>query len=211
MVPKPENPNDQMEGASEHPKKSAENSTHPTRNQHTAVWYMQGAKAKAKPLDYYPTVEEIFQELAQQSNTKLSIPAKAKEVNLTIEEPLTNQEKEEDYELRLHISTFMSEETPAEDTNKLQLTIVPPMTQKGSTPTKQQVTKLAEKSISPVHQQEGGEGLEEDIESDNPKYVITKDKIKKLVREVSSARKNETRAKGKGKHKLILSELEYEE
>ena len=95
---------------------------------------MQGSKAKTKPLDYYPTVEEIFYELAQQSTTKLSIPAKAKEVNLTIEEPLTDQEKEEDYELQLYISTFVSEETPTEDTNRLQLTIVPPTTQRGSTP-----------------------------------------------------------------------------
>ena len=51
---------------------------------------MQGAKGKAKPLDYYPIVKDIFQELARQSNTKISIPTKAKEVNLTIEEPLTN-------------------------------------------------------------------------------------------------------------------------
>ena len=60
---------------------------------------MQGAKAKAKPLDYYPTVEEIFRKLAQQSGTNLSIPANAKEINQTIEEPLTYQEKEEEYEL----------------------------------------------------------------------------------------------------------------
>ena len=63
------------------------------------VWYVQGAKSKAKPLNYYPTVEEIFRELARQSDTKLSMPAKAKEINLAIEEPLTDQEKEEDYEL----------------------------------------------------------------------------------------------------------------
>ena len=50
---------------------------------------MQGEKSKAKPLDYYPIVEEIFHELARQFDTKLSIPAKAKEVNLAIEEPLT--------------------------------------------------------------------------------------------------------------------------
>ena len=49
-----------------------------------------GGKAKAKPLDYYPIVEEIFHELARQSNTKLSIPAKAKEINQPIEEPLTD-------------------------------------------------------------------------------------------------------------------------
>ena len=60
---------------------------------YTALWYMQGTKAKAKPLGYYPTVDEIFQELAWQSNTKLSIPARAKEMNQYIEEPLTNQEK----------------------------------------------------------------------------------------------------------------------
>ena len=73
---------------------------------------MQGAKAKAKPLDYYPTFEEIFLELARQSGTKLSILEKAKEGNLAIEEPLTYKEKEEDYELRLHINTFVSKETP---------------------------------------------------------------------------------------------------
>ena len=56
--------------------------------EHTVVWYMEGEKAIAKPLDYYPTVEEIFQELARQSNTKLSIPAKSKEINQPIEEPL---------------------------------------------------------------------------------------------------------------------------
>ena len=84
---------------------------------------MQGAKVKAKTLDYYPTVEEIFRELARQSGTKLSIPAKAKETNLAIEEPLTNQEQEEDYELRLYISTFASEETPTKDTSQLQITI----------------------------------------------------------------------------------------
>ena len=32
---------------------------------HTEVWYMQGAKAKAKTLDYYPIVEEIFWELSR--------------------------------------------------------------------------------------------------------------------------------------------------
>ena len=65
---------------------------------------MQGAKEKAKPLDYYRTVDEIFQELARQSNTNLSIPARAKETNHPIEEPLTDQEKKEDYELRIYIS-----------------------------------------------------------------------------------------------------------
>ena len=68
---------------------------------------MQGEKSTTRPLDYYPVVEEIFRELTRQSDTKLSIPAKEKEINQTIEEPLIDQEKEEDYELRLHISAFM--------------------------------------------------------------------------------------------------------
>ena len=60
---------------------------------------MHGAKENAKTLDYYPIVEEIFRELARQSDTKLSIPAKAKEVTLAIKEPLIDEEKEEYYEL----------------------------------------------------------------------------------------------------------------
>ena len=98
---------------------------------------MQGEKATAKPLDYYPIVKEIFRELARKSGTKLLIPAKAKEINQTIEEPLTNQEKEEDYELRLYISTFMSDDILEKDTTRLQITIVPPLNQRGNTPTKQ--------------------------------------------------------------------------
>ena len=112
---------------------------------------MQGAKAKAKPLDYYPTVEDIFQELARQSNTKLLILAGAKEINQPIEEPLTDQEKEEDYELRLYIITFMLEDIPVEDTNILQLTTVPQPIQMGSTPTKHQVAIPIEKNIILAH------------------------------------------------------------
>ena len=124
---------------------------------------MQMEKATAKPLEYYPTVEEIFRELARQSSTKLSIPAKAKEINQTIEEPLTYQEKEEDYKIQLHINTFMSDDIPVEDTNRIQITIVPPPTQRGNTPTEQQVTKPTEKSIIPTNQQGREEELEEDI------------------------------------------------
>ena len=54
---------------------------------------MQGTKAKAKTLDYYLTIEEIFQELARQLGTKLSIPVREKEIDMSIEEPLTEQEK----------------------------------------------------------------------------------------------------------------------
>ena len=49
------------------------------------------------------------------------------------------------------------------------------------------------------------------MESDNPEYAITKDKIRKLVREITAARKKETQEKGKGKHKIILSESEDED
>ena len=96
-------------------------------------------KAKAKPLDYYPTVEENFQELARQSNTKLLIPANAKEINQQIEEPLIDQEKEEDYELLLYINTFTLKDIPTEDTRKLQQTISPQPLQIESAPTEQQV------------------------------------------------------------------------
>ena len=50
-----------------------------------------------------------------------------------------------------------------------------------------------------------------DIESNNHQYDITKDKVKKLEKEITAARKNATETKGKGKHNLILSKLEDEE
>ena len=55
----------------------------------------------------------------------MKILAKAKEINFSIEEPLTDQEKEEDYELNLYISTFVSEETLVEHTGQLQIIIKP--------------------------------------------------------------------------------------
>ena len=96
---------------------------------------MQGAKEKSKTLDYYPTIEEIFRELARQSSTKLSILAKSKEATLAIKEPLTDQEKEEYYELWLYIGTFVLEETPAEATSKLQITVILPIAQREGTQT----------------------------------------------------------------------------
>ena len=87
---------------------------------------MQGTKTNSKSLDYYPTVEEIFQKLSQHDGTKVPIPAREKETYFSIEEPLTDQEKEEDYELNVYISTFVSEETPVEGTGQLQIIIKPP-------------------------------------------------------------------------------------
>ena len=95
-------------------------------------------------------------------------------MNQHIEEPLVNQEKEEDYELRLYISTFMLEDIPIDDSSKLQLMIVSQPLQTESVPTEHQVVVPIEQSIIPTHQQEGGEEIEEDIESDNPEHVMTK-------------------------------------
>ena len=86
---------------------------------------MQGKKLNAKAVDYYLSVELIFRELSRQAGTKIQIPAKAKEIDFSIEEPLTNQEKEEDYELKLYISTFVLEETLVEHTGQLQIIIKP--------------------------------------------------------------------------------------
>ena len=54
------------------------------------------------------------------------MPEVVKQVDFSIEEPLTNQEKEEDYELNLYISTFVSEDLPVEPTGRVQITIIPP-------------------------------------------------------------------------------------
>ena len=50
-----------------------------------------------------------------------------------------------------------------------------------------------------------------DIESNNLEYDITKEKIKKLAKEIAAARKKTTETKGKGKRKLILSESKDED
>ena len=50
-----------------------------------------------------------------------------------------------------------------------------------------------------------------DIEYDNPEYSITKDKVKKLAKEIAAVRKKATETKGKGKHKLILSQSKDQE
>ena len=78
---------------------------------HTSVWYMRGQDPKAKDLDYYPTVEQIFRELTRQAGTKVPIPEAATKVDFSTIEPLTDQEKEEDYELNLYINTFVSKDS----------------------------------------------------------------------------------------------------
>ena len=56
---------------------------------------------------------DIFIELARQSDTKISIPSIAKKNNQPIVNPLTDQEKEEYYEVHIHIITFTLEYNPA--------------------------------------------------------------------------------------------------
>ena len=78
---------------------------------------MQGDDSNSKALDYYPSVDQIFRELSRQDKTKIPVPVTAKKSDFSIEEPLTDQEKEEDYEVNLYISTFVSEETLVKHTD----------------------------------------------------------------------------------------------
>ena len=87
---------------------------------------MQGDNSNTKALDYYPYVDQIFRQLTRQAKTKIPVPEAAKQDNFSIEEPLTDQEKEEDYELNLYISTFVSEDIPVKPTDRVQITIKPP-------------------------------------------------------------------------------------
>ena len=80
------------------------------------MWYMQSDDSNAKALDYYPSVDHIFRELSRQAKTKIPVPVTRKKIDFSIEETLTDQEKEEDYELNLYISTFVLEETLVEHT-----------------------------------------------------------------------------------------------
>ena len=86
---------------------------------------MRGQDPKAKDLEYYPTVEQIFRELTRQAGTKVPIPEAAKKVDFSTIEPLTDQEKEEDYELNLYISTFVSEDTLTGTTSQVHIIVKP--------------------------------------------------------------------------------------
>ena len=83
-------------------------------------------------------------------------------------EPLTDQEKEEDYELNLYISTFVSKEIPVEHTSRLQITIKPPTAKNTESqpvkpkPPQQQTTPPAPASVVPT------QALTGEVEPDNP-------------------------------------------
>ena len=132
---------------------------------------------------------------------------KAKETDFSIEEPLTDQEKEQDYELSLYISTFVSEETLVETTGWLQIIIKPSTTQREEihteeTHAEQQVTNPVEENLIPTHTPR------EEIEAENPEYVVTKEIITKLSKEIAAVRKRKrTQPQGKGKFKLHLARI----
>ena len=104
----------------------------------TVVWHKKGSTTKENPLDYYLTVEEIFTGLSRQTKTDVTIPEAAKESNQVILEPLTEQEKEEDYEVNLLISTFTTGDSLTEEQNPPQIENVP---------TEQQAVTLTEQRI----------------------------------------------------------------
>ena len=54
--------------------------------------------------------------MSRQTKTKIPVLEVVKQVDFSIEEPLTDQEKEEDYELNLYISTFVLEDLLVEPT-----------------------------------------------------------------------------------------------
>ena len=175
---------------------------------HTSVCYMQYDNSNAKTINYYPSVDQIFQELSQHARTKIPVPTVANQIDFLIEEPLIDQEKEEDYELNLYISTFVSEETLVEHIVQLQITIKPPIAKRAEPQIiepqpKQQVIPLAVESVV-LNQEPTGE-----IEPENPKYAITKGIIQKLAKEIAAARKKiktQEQQQGKGTRKLIIAE-----
>ena len=73
---------------------------------HTSVWYLQEATGEAKELIFYPSLEEIFDELCRQSNIRLEIPPLEKWVDQPMVKPLNDAEKEEHYEVQIHLNTF---------------------------------------------------------------------------------------------------------
>ena len=97
----------------------------------------------------------------------------------------------------------MSEETPAEGTGRLQIIIKPPIVQREETQTQQLVNNLGEEILVST-EDPGGE-----IDTENPKYAITKESICKLSKEIAASRKRkrtQDQEQGKGKCKLIIAE-----
>ena len=134
------------------------------------------------------------------------MPEAAKQIDFSIQEPLTDQEKEEYYKLNLYISTFVSEDIPVEPTSRIQITIKP-STAKVANP-QQQTTPLALASVAPTQEPMG------EVEPDNPEYALSRGIIRKLANEIAAARKKiraQKEQQGKGKCKLIIADSSDDE
>ena len=125
--------------------------------------------------------------------TKIPIPEAAKQVDFSIIKPLTDQEKEEDYELNLYIITFVSEDTPTMPTSRVHITVKPPTAkvvdpqpteqQQPIVQPQQQTTPPDPRTVDPTQVPTG------EVEGDDPEYALSKSIIKKLAKEIAVARK----------------------
>ena len=156
--------------------------------------------------------------MTRQAQTKIPIPEATKQVDFSIIEPLTDQEKEEDYKLNLYISTFVSEDTPAVPTSRVHITVKPPTAkvvdpqlteqQQPTVPPQQQTTPPAPVTIDPTQVQTG------EVEYNDPEYALSKSIIKNMAKEIAVARKKLKTQKlqqGRGKRKLILADSSDDE
>ena len=104
---------------------------------------------------------------------KITIPKIAKNINQSIIEPLTDQEKEDNYEVCVHINSFTLQDTLTEEVKTLQVVVVPS--------TKQQ--------IELTQQEEEAEQTNEETHLYNlpPEYVMTKENIHQLAIKISKS------------------------
>ena len=156
--------------------------------------------------------------MTRQAQTKIPFPEAAKQVDFSIVEPLTDQEKEEDYELNLYISTFVSEDTPTVPTSWVHITVKPPTAklvdpqptkqQQPKVPPQQQTTPPAPATVDPTQVPTG------EVEKNDLEYALSRGIIKKLAKEIAIARKKIKAQKlqqGRGKRKLILADSSDDE
>ena len=76
---------------------------------YTKLWYADGQAVELVELPYYPTVEQIFGELTQQSKTITLVSPEAREIQVDLLLPLTDGEKVEQHETELQMQSFVSE------------------------------------------------------------------------------------------------------
>ena len=87
---------------------------------HTKIWYVDGQAAEPTDLPFYPTVDEIFNELPRQSNTIYPIPHEAREKQTNLLIPLTDGENADQYEVELQMQPFVpkAQQTATSTTKK---------------------------------------------------------------------------------------------